>query len=61
MHVVVKQNLVPIAQLDVGKILVRHIHRERARRAIANHADVAHLGERQGIVDKLRGLGIVGF
>ena len=54
MHVIVKQHLVAVLELDLGKIFVRQINREGTVCTIANDPDMTHLGEGQGIIDQFR-------
>ena len=58
MHVIVKQHLVAVLELDLGKIFVRQINREGTVCTITNYPDMTHLGEGQGIIDELRALRI---
>ncbi|MNE62868.1 hypothetical protein D3C80_1581770 [compost metagenome] len=53
MHVIVKQDLVPILELDSGKIFVRKINGEGTVGTITYDPDVTHLGEGERIVDQL--------
>ncbi|MNF82772.1 hypothetical protein D3C84_650830 [compost metagenome] len=53
MHVIVKQDFVPILELDSGKIFVRQVNREGAVGAVTYDPDVTHFGEGERVVDQL--------